>query len=337
MTRPIVVLSDQSIGVEARLRLEPHFEVRTLSGQYPSEAQLVDATRDASAILARLATVTRAVIVAAPKLRIVSRHGIGVDAVDLDAATERGVVVTTTGPANASAVAEYTFALLLALARKVPAADAGMRAGRWDRDPQIGLELEGKTLGIVGFGEIGRRVARQGQGFGMRIIASDPHTPKEAAAAAAVELVPLQRLLVEADIVSLHMRLATSTMRIIDRAALMSMKPTAILVNTARGELVDEPALIDALESRRIAGAALDTFAEEPLATSSPLRRLPNVILSPHVAGQTGEALIKVGIAAAAAIIDELAGRRPAHVYNPEAYARRATPQCRSCLLDTGD
>lgn len=324
MPRPIVVLSDQSIGAEARERLEPHFDVRTVRGQYPTVAELINATREASAILARLATVTRAVIEAAPKLRIIARHGIGVDAVDLNAATEHGVVVTTTGAANASAVAEYTFALLLALARKVPAADAGMRAGDWDRDPQIGLELEGKTLGIVGLGEIGRRVARQGQGFGMRVIAADPHVDEAAAAAAGVALLPLARLLGEADVVSLHMRLDPSTNRIIDRAALAAMKPTAILVNTARGELIDEPALVDALESRRIAGAALDTFAEEPLVRTSALRRLPNVILSPHVAGQTREALVKVGLAAADAIIDELAGRRPAYVYNPEAYVRRS-------------
>lgn len=321
MPRPLVVLSDQSIGAEARLRLEPHCEVRVLPGQYPSEATLIEATREASAILARLATVTRRVIEAAPKLRIVSRHGIGVDAVDLDTATEHGVVVTTTGAANATAVAEYTFALLLGLARHVPAAHHSMRAGTWDRDPLVGAELEGKALGIVGLGEIGRRVARMGQGFGMHVLAADPHIATSPLAG--VTLVPLPRLCQEADVLSLHMRLDASTHGIIDAAALAAMKPTAILVNTARGELIDEPALIAALAARRIAGAALDTFADEPLAASSPLRAMPNVILSPHVAGQTREALAKVAVAAADAILDELAGRRPPHIYNPQAYTRR--------------
>lgn len=325
MPRPLVVLSDQSIGPEARERLAPHCDVRVLPGQYPSEATLIEACRDASAILARLATVTRAIIEAAPKLRIIARHGIGVDAVDLTAATEHGIVVTTTGAANASAVAEYTFALLLALARKVPAADAGMRAGRWDRDPQVGLELEGRTLGIIGLGEIGRRVARIGQGFGMSVIAADPHVSASSANETSALLVPLSHLIRDADVISLHMRLDPSTERIIDAAALAAMKNTAILVNTARGELIDEPALIAALEANRIAAAALDTYAAEPLAPTSRLRTLRNVILSPHVAGQTHEALAKVGLAAAEAILDELAGRRPAYIYNLEAYRLRAT------------
>lgn len=283
----------------------------------------MEACADASAILARLATVTRRVIEAAPRLRIVSRHGVGVDAVDVAAATERGVVVTTTGAANAAAVAEYTFALMLALARKIPAADAGMRQAAWSRDPLIGMELDGKTLGIIGIGEIGRRVARQGLGFGMRVVAHDPlfqQAPLEG-----VEMMGLARLTAEADIVALHMRLDAATQGIVDARMLAAMKSTALLVNTARGELVDETALIEALHAGQIAGAALDTFAVEPLAAGSPLRAMPNVVLSPHVAGQTREALARVGVAAAEAIIEELAGRRPAFVWNPEAYARRRT------------
>ena len=323
MRRPVVVLTDRSIGSAARDRLAPHVELRALDGLYPSEALLIEAVRDADAILARLATVTRAVIEAAPRLRIIARHGVGVDAVDLEAATERGVVVTTTGAANAAAVAEYTFALLLALLRKVPVADAGMRMGSWCRDPLIGAELDGRTMGIVGLGAVGRRVARQALGFGMRVLATDPQ-PAEPPAHG-VTLVPLRELLAAADVVTLHMRLAPATSGLIDRAALGLMKPTAVIVNTARGELIDETALLDALREGRIAGAALDTFAAEPLSDASPLRALENVILSPHVAGQTHEALARVGIAAADAIIDELAGRRPANVYNPDAYTRRST------------
>ena len=174
--RNIVVLTDGSIRKEAIDLLSPTCEVRVLRA-YPSEPTLVEACRDADAILARLGVVTRTVIEHAPRLRIVARHGVGVDAVDLDAATERGVVVTTTGSENAAAVAEYTFALLLSLVRHVVQADAGMRAGQWDRDPLVGAELDGTTMGVIGYGAIGRRVARQAMGFGMRVLAHDVASP----------------------------------------------------------------------------------------------------------------------------------------------------------------
>lgn len=319
--RPVVVLTDSSIGLEARTRLAQHVDVRALDGLYPAESVLIAACSDAQAILARLATVTEAVIDAAPMLRIISRHGVGVDAVDLEAATRRGVVVTTTGAANAAAVAEYTFALLLALLRHVPAADAGMRRSAWDRSPLIGWELDGKTFGILGLGAIGRRVARQALGFGMRVVAHDPRATE---ALPGVELACPDAVMARADILSLHMRLDSTTRSLIGARALAAMKPGAVLVNTSRGEIVDEEALCDALKSGRLAGAALDTFASEPLVMGSPLRDMPNVILSPHVAGQTREALVRVGIAAADAILDELSGRQPAHVFNPEAYAHRA-------------
>jgi len=318
--RPLVVLSDPSIRLEAVELLRRHFEVEIL-GAYPPEPRFAEAARNACAILARLGTVTRGVIEAAPGLRIVARHGVGVDAVDLDAATEHGVVVTTTGAANAAAVAEYTFALLLTLARKTADADRSMRAGLWQRDPLVGAELDGRTIGIFGLGAIGSRVARQALGFGMRVLACDP--AMERAPLEGVRLADRAELLANADIVSLHTRLNAGTDRMIDAAALASMKPGALLVNTARGELIDEPAMIEALTSGRLGGAALDTFAEEPLAEDSPLRSLPNVVLSPHVAGQTREAVTRVGLIAAQAIIDELSGRRPAFVYNPAAYERR--------------
>jgi D-3-phosphoglycerate dehydrogenase len=288
---------------------------------YPSEAALIAACQDADAILARLGVVTARVIEAAPRLRIIARHGAGSDAVDLAAATRHGVVVTTTGPANAGAVAEYTFALLLALLRHIPQAEAGMRAGAWARAPLIGESLQGKTLGIVGFGAVGARVARIADGFGMQVIAAAgraaPASPKQ------VPVFPLRDMLRMADIVSLHARLVPATQGMIDAAMIAAMKPGAVLVNTARGELVDEVALITALRSGRLSGAALDTYAIEPLPDDSPLRRLPNVVLSPHVAGQTRDAVVKVGVAAAQAILDELAGRRPEFVVDADAYAMR--------------
>jgi D-3-phosphoglycerate dehydrogenase len=268
-----------------------------------------------------LGVVTAGVIQAAPSLRIIARHGAGSDGVDLSAATARGIVVTTTGPANAGAVAEYTFAILLGLLRKVAVADQGMRNGQWSRTPLIGTALEGSTLGIVGCGAVGTRVARIAEAFGMNVLAAEPGNP--GVAAPPVPTLPLRELLGRADIVSLHLRLTPHNAGIIDAAAIAAMKPGAVLVNTARGELVDEAALIAALRSGHLAGAGLDTFAVEPLPPTSELRRMPNLLLSPHVAGQTGSALLRVGHAAVQAILDEFDGRRPAFVVNPEAYAIR--------------
>lgn len=314
-----VVFTDGSIRRPALDLLAPTCDVRVLDA-YPSEAVLAAACADADAVLARLGTVTRAVLAAAPRLRIVARHGVGVDAVDLAAATERGIVVTTTGSENAAAVAEYTFALLLALARHVVAADAGMRAGHWRRDPLVGVELDGATLGVIGYGAIGRRVARQGLGFGMRVLACDPAA---AAAEPGVTLVALDALLAQSDVVTLHTRLHADNAHLVGARALSLMRPSAILVNTARGELVDEAALAAALQRGALRGAALDTYEREPLAADHGLRGLPNVLLSPHVAGQTDAALQRVARAAAQCILDELAGARPRFVYNPEAYGRR--------------
>jgi D-3-phosphoglycerate dehydrogenase len=317
--RHVVVFTDGSIRRDAADLLAPTCDVRVLAA-YPSEDELGAACADADAILARLGTVTRRVIERAPKLRIIARHGVGVDAVDLPAATEHGIVVTTTGSENAAAVAEYTFALLLALARHVVAADGGMRAGRWDRDPLVGRELDGLTLGVVGYGAIGRRVARQALGFGMRMLACDPMQP---APEAGVTLATLDDLLALSDVVSLHTRLTGDNARLIDARALGRMKRGAYLVNTSRGEMVDEAALVAALQSGALGGAALDTYEREPLPADSPLRTMANVVLSPHVAGQTEAALQRVARVAAQCILDELAGRVPAFVYNPDAYARR--------------
>ena len=319
--RPSVVFTDQTIGHEALDLLAPTCQVRILTA-YPSEHELVKACGDAHGILARLGTISTRVIDSAPHLSIIARHGVGVDAVDLEAATRRGVVVTTTGSENAAAVAEYTFALLLALVRKLLVADGGMRKGEWSREALVGMELDGRTLGIVGLGAIGRRVARQAIGFGMRVFAFDPKIRD--AEDPAIALTSFEDLLERSDVVTLHIRLTAETARLIDARALARMRPGAYLINTARGEVVDEQALIEALSSGALGGAALDTYDQEPLPAGSPLRRLSNVLLSPHVAGQTSAALVRVAICAAQAILDEFAGRQPKYVYNPEAYGVRA-------------
>jgi D-3-phosphoglycerate dehydrogenase / 2-oxoglutarate reductase len=318
--RKLVVLTDNTVHPEAVERLRAHAAVCILDA-YSAEATLTEACREADAILVRLGVVTALVIEAGARLRIIACHGAGSDCVDLPAATQRGIIVTTTGPANASAVAEYTFALLLGLLRKVPAADAGMRAGLWSRQPLIGARLEGRMLGIVGCGAIGTRVARMAQGFGMEVLASEPR--RLGAAPLPIPALPLHELLARADIVSLHLRLTPQNAGIIDAASIAAMRPGAILVNTARGELVDEVALAAALASGHLAGAALDTFAVEPLSPTSELRRMANVLLSPHVAGQTNDALLQVGHAAVQAILEEFEGNQPAFVVNPEAYAVR--------------
>jgi D-3-phosphoglycerate dehydrogenase / 2-oxoglutarate reductase len=319
--RPRVIFTDATIRQEALDLLTPTCDVRVLTA-YPSEDQLVKACGDAHGILARLGSVTTRVIDSAPHLHIIARHGVGIDAVDLAAATRRGIVVTTTGSENAAAVAEYAFALLLALVRKVLIADGDMRKGEWSREALVGMELEGRTLGIVGLGAIGRRVARQANGFGMHVLAFDPkiHDAEDPG----IVLTPFEDLLERSDVITLHTRLTAETARLIDARALARMKRGAYLVNTARGEVVDQQAMIAALASGTLGGAALDTYDQEPLRADSPLRRLSNVVLSPHVAGQTSAALVRVAICAAQAILDELAGRRPQYVYNPEAYDVRA-------------
>jgi D-3-phosphoglycerate dehydrogenase len=318
----LVVLTDNTVHPAAVDRLRRHAKVRVLDA-YPSAPALKAACYDADAILARLGIVPASVIAACPRLRIIARHGAGSDGVDIPAATARGIIVTTTGPANAGAVAEYTFALLLGLLRKVPAADALMRHGTWSRDSLIGTALEGRTLGIVGCGAVGTRVARIGQAFGMAVLAAETGRPN----APPVATLPLLQMLPRCDVVSLHLRLAPGNAGIIDAAALAATKQGAVLVNTARGELVHEAALIDALRSGHLAGAALDTYAVEPLPRTSPLRTMPNVLLSPHVAGQTEDAVRRVGDAAVQAILDEFDGRRPAFVVNPEAYGMRRPKQ----------
>ncbi len=197
-----------------------------------------------------------------------------------------------------------------------------MRSGKWDRRPFTGGELEGRTLGVVGVGAIGGRVARAALGFGMRVIGCDP--AYASSPVAGMRLGSLEEVLTAADILTLHPRLNPTTYRMVDAAALARLHPGAIVVNTSRGEVVDEEALTASLQSGHLAGAALDVFAHEPLAPESPLREMENVILSPHVAGQTREAMVQVARSAADAILDDLAGRRPEYVYNPEVYDVRS-------------
>lgn len=256
------------------------------------------------AVLLRSARMDRAQIEAAPRLRIIARHGAGYDTVDLAAARERGVAVTVTADANAVSVAEHAFALILAVVRRVAAADAGVREGRWDdaRRAAVGRELAGKALGVVGFGRIGRRVARMAAAFDMTVLAADPAADERAAHELGVGLVALPELLAASDVISLHVPLLPATRRLIDARALAAVRRGAVLVNTSRGGLVDEAALVDALDRRLLSGAGLDVFDEEPLAAGNPLLRA-DVTLTPHCGGQTVEAMRRVGLQAADSVV----------------------------------
>src|SRR6266403_337343 len=261
---------------------------------------------DADALVVRSATkVTPELLERAPRLRVVGRAGVGVDNIDLEEATRRGVLVMSTPGGNAVSVAEHTFALLLALARQVPRLDKAIHEGRWEKSSAAGTEVRGKTLGLIGLGRIGSEVAVRAGAFDMRVLGYDPYISEAAAREVQVELVPLERLLAERDFVSLHTALSPATQNLINANTLAQMKKGARLVNAARGELIDEAALADALKSGRLAGAALDVFVEEP-PKNSPLIGLPNVICTPHIAGSTAEAQEEVGTQVAVQIRDYL-------------------------------
>src|SRR5712691_5012866 len=255
---------------------------------------------DADALIVRSATkVTADLLDKGRKLRAVGRAGVGVDNIDLEAATKGGVLVMSTPGGNAISVAEHTFALLLALARQVPRLDKAIHEGRWEKSSAAGTEVRGKTLGVIGLGRIGSEVATRAEAFDMRVLGYDPYISEAAAREVQVELVPLERLLAESDFVSLHTALSPATQNLINANTLAQMKTGARLINAARGELIDEAALAEALKSGKLAGAALDVFVEEP-PKNSPLTGLLNVIATPHVAGSTAEAQEEVGTQVAA-------------------------------------
>jgi D-3-phosphoglycerate dehydrogenase len=239
--------------------------------------------------------VTDALLEHAPKLRVIGRAGVGVDNIDADAATRRGIVVMNTPGANAIAVAELTLGLMLALGRKLPQANASMHAGKWEKKSLQGVELRGKTLGILGLGRIGQEVAKRAQGFGMTLIGHDPFVSAAVAREAGIKLVSTEELFAESDYLTLHVGLTPQTAGILNERTLATMKKGVRILNCARGELIEEAALVAALQSGQVGGAAIDVFTVEP-PKDSPLAGLPNVILTPHIAGSTDEAQEAIGI-----------------------------------------
>lgn len=286
----VVVVADKLSESGLRtLTEDDRFEVLLTNGWEPDEMR--EAMSKAHALIVRSATkVNREVLSGAPNLRIVGRAGVGVDNIDLGVATEYGIPVINAPEGNTVSAAELAMALIFAVARKVAEADASVRRGEWTRSLFGGMELRGKTLGLVGAGRIGAEVALRAQAFGMRTIAHDPYLSEERAEELGVERVSLPTVLAQADVVSLHVPLTPSTEGMIGASELRAMKPRAILINAARGEVVDEAALVQALESGEIAGAALDVYSTEPLPDGSPLRRAPNLVLTPHLGASTREA-----------------------------------------------
>ena len=311
------VLVTEPLADEGMALLRAQAEVDVLPAT--SSSQLAGVIGPYHALVVRSKTqVTGEALAAARSLAVVGRAGTGVDNIDLDAATRRGVVVVNAPYGNTISVAELTLGLLLALVRHIPFADAAMRQGRWEKQSCEGVQVRGKVLGLIGLGRVGLAVARRALGLEMKVVAYDAFVTPERAALAGVQWLPLEDLLSTADVVSLHLPDTPQTRGFIGGTELARMKPSAYLINCARGSLVDELALTSALRSGRLAGAALDVFAAEP-PPDSPLLHLDSVVLSPHLAGSTAEAQRDTAVEVAQQVLDVLQGRVPRYPVNAPA------------------
>lgn len=290
-----------------------------------SEETILGLIGDVEAVITRNAGLSAAAIAAAPRLRVISVHGIGTDPVAVDKATEAGVLVTNTPDTNVRSVAEHAITMTLALLKATVESDAAVRSGDWSFRYRARLrEAFGLTFGIVGFGNIGQAVAPLASALGMQVLAASASKPDGVFAAAGVERCTLDELLQRSDVVSLHLSLTDGTRGLFGRELIDLMKRGALLVNTARGGLVDIDALSEALADGRLGGAALDVYPLEPLPSTSPLCAMRNVILSPHLAGSTEEALARTALLAAQQVADVLAGRGARHLVNPDVLQRPA-------------
>ena len=299
-----------------------------------SPGELLDAVAGAEGLVIRSATkVTAEVIARAEKLRVIGRAGIGVDNVDLKAATERGVAVVNTPEGNNVTTAEHAIALLVSLARHNPQATASMKAGAWEKKKFTGLELYNRTLGVVGLGNVGRVVASRAQGLGMKVVAYDPHIAAEVAQKLDVELVDFESLLARSDAITVHVPRTKETLGMIGRRALAKVKRGVLLVNAARGGIVDEEALLEALDEGRVGGAALDVFATEPPPPGHPLVAHPKVICTPHLGASTEQAQVNVAIAVAEQVRDFLLAGLVRNAVNMPSVSAEVLEQIRPYLV----
>ncbi len=315
MTRPVVLIAEE-LSPATLEALGPDFEVRHCNGA--DRAELLACVRDVDAILVRSATrVDADVLAAASKLRVVARAGVGLDNVDVAAATQAGVMVVNAPTSNIVSAAELAVALLLAAARNIPQADAALRRGEWARSRYTGIEVYGKTVGVVGLGRIGQLAAQRLLAFGTNVIAYDPYVQPARAAQMGVTLVPLDTLLRQSDFITVHLPKTPETVGLIGEEQLSLVKPTVIIVNAARGGIVDEQALAEAISTGRVWGAGVDVYAKEPC-TDSPLFALERVVATPHLGASTDEAQEKAGIAVARSVRLALSGELVPDAVNVE-------------------
>lgn len=304
-TRPVVVIAEV-LAASCAEYLQNTCEVVEAAGE--PRSRLMGLLPDAEGLVVRSGTrVDRELMEAAPRLRVVGRAGVGVDNIDLDEATRRGILVANAPLANSISAAEHAFGLMLAQARNIARADATIRAGRWDRAAFRGVEIHGKTLGLVGMGMIGTLVAQRALAFGMSVLAYDPYITAGQARRAGGELRDLDSLLAESDFISLHLPRTPETENLLDAAAFGKVKPGVRIINASRGGIIDEKALAEAIRSGRVAGAALDVFATEPL-VGGPLVELPQVVLTPHLGASTTEAQDRAGLHVAESVVAALMG-----------------------------
>lgn len=308
MSRRVIVVTGADLAPQA-IELLKDFEI-IYAGKTPQEADLVAlcSVHDPVAIIVRYGQVGAAVMDAAPSLRVISKHGSGTDTIDQHAAKARGIEVRAAAGANAAAVAEQSLALLLACAKSVVQLNERMHAGHWDKATHKSIELHGRTIGLIGLGAIGQRFARICDAMGMKVIGFDPFARNLPPCVRAVDLDTIWR---ESDAISLHCPLTPENRGMVSARALQACKRGVLLVNTARGGLVDEAALLDAMRSGQVAAAGLDSFAVEPMAAPHPFHGQPNIVLSPHIGGVTGDAYINMGVGAAQNVLAVLGQRAP--------------------------
>ena len=318
------VLVADPIAPEGIEILKKHAEVDVKTGLKPEE--LISIIGEYEGLMVRSETkVTAKVIEAGKKLQVIARAGVGIDNIDVEAATQRGIVVVNAPTANTMAAAEHSIALMLALARHIPQAHDSLKSGAWKRQNFVGVEVRNKTLGIVGLGNVGSEVARRVQGFQMRVLGYDPYVSPEHARNLRVELVPLEQIIREADFITLHLPLTPQSKNMIGAKELSIMKPTVRIINCARGGLIDEEALDQALRDGKVAGAALDVFAQEP-PKDSPLLKNEKVIVTPHLGASTQEAQANVAIDAAEQIISVLNGQPVRYAVNAPLISAEMMP-----------
>jgi len=302
-------------------RLEAQgLKIVDMRGSGMDDSAFINALADAQVVLAgNDLRVDDRVFEAAPRLKAIAKLGAGLDTVDIPAATRRGIAVFHTPGANNQAVADHTFALILAVARRIHHCHQSLLENRWEHTRIMGIEIWQKTLGLIGLGAIGRCVAQRAKGFQMRIVAYDPYWPAAFAKAHDIERLDVDGVLATSDIISIHSPLTPDTHKLIGRREFSLMKPTAILINAARGGIIDETALCEALKNNRIAGAGIDCFEDEP-PSGSPLLTLDNVVLTPHTAAFTHDAMNNMNVSIVDQIIEFIQGNKPAHLVNPEAW-----------------